>query len=129
VSDASLSPSDAIKILGQTISIEGVKIVPAYVAQDLANVRRARTNDADFAAAVLAIAKEIRSAQAAPAQFGAPVEHELEGWRRSKFSSKAAGTADLRLVFRPAKPTGIEILAFGDRDFPETVYYTAKNRL
>jgi murein DD-endopeptidase MepM/ murein hydrolase activator NlpD len=129
VSDTSLSPSDAIKILGQTIGVEGVKIVPAYVARDLANVRRARPNDVDFTAAVLAIAREIRSAQTAPAQFGAAVEHELEGWRRSKFSAKVTEKADLRLVFRPARPTGIEILAFGDRDFPETVYHTAKSRL
>jgi hypothetical protein len=129
VSELSLQPSDALKILYHAFSIDGVAIVPAYVAQDIANVRRAWPNDADFAAAVLAIAKQIKSAHAAPAQFGTAIEHELQGWRRSKFSLTSRGTADLRLVFRPTKSNGVEILAFGSREFPETVYFTAKKRL
>ena len=129
MSDISVQPSDALKILYHALTIDGVAIVPAYAAQDIANLRRAWPNDADFAAAVLAIAKEIRSAHAAPAQFGIAIDHELQGWRRSKFSLRARGTADLRLVFRPTISNGVEMLAFGSREFPETVYFTAKQRL
>src|SRR5665213_2525125 len=89
----------------------------------------AHTDDAEFSAAILAIAKELRIAHASPASYGVAIEHELAGWRRSKFSSTQSSDAHLRIVFRPAKPSGMEVLAFGDRDFPETVYFTAKNRL
>lgn len=129
VSEPSLQPGDAIKLLHRAIALDGVKIVPAYVAQDLASLRRARPDDAEFAAAVLAIASEIHTTHKSPAQFGIPIEHDLDGWRRSKFASSDRRQVHLRLIFRSAKPTGIEILAFGDREFPQSAYFTAKARL
>lgn len=128
VSDESIGPSDAIRLLFRAIGRRGVKVVPSYVAQDLAGIRRARPDDRQFTAAVLAVTKEIQTALKSPAQFGVEVSHQLEGWRRSKFAS-CGGDAHLRLDFRPAEPAGIEILAFGDREFPDSVYRIAKERL
>lgn len=76
----------------------------------------------------MAIAKEILNALAAPLNYGTALEHELGEWRRSKFPSTLGRKTDLRLVFRPGVPTGIEVLAFGSREFPDTVYYTARKR-
>ena len=59
---------------------------------------------------------------------GVAVERELNGWRRSKFASTHGGKAHLRLIFRAVETHGIEILAFGDRDFPDTIYDTARGR-
>ena len=128
MSDASFGPSDAIKVLHRAIGLDGVRIVPSYVAQDLASLRRARSDDAEFTAAVLAIAREIHAAQRSPTRFGVPIDHALDGWRRSKFSAKDGSAGDLRLIFRAAKPTGIEILAFGDRAFSQSVFFTAMTR-
>ncbi len=128
MNDRGLGPADAKKILYKVLGAGGIGIVPAFAAQDLANVRRAYPNDDDFAFASVAIAKEIRAALASPATHGVPVEHDLSGWRRSKFGSREGLAANLRLVFRESKG-GMEILAFGDREFPESVYYTAKDRL
>jgi hypothetical protein len=128
VSDDPPSPADAKKALYQILTTPGVKIVKSYVVEDLANLRRACPHDVDFAEAILAIASEIRCALRLPEEFGIAVAHELEGWRRSKFPSRAGEKVHLRLVFRPAKPRGIEILAFGDREFPDSVYHTAKER-
>jgi hypothetical protein len=128
VSEAPSNPSEAIRLLFKVLGIAGIRIVPSYVAHDLANIRRARPDDEKFAAAVNAVAKEILLASKSPATFGVEVRHELEGWRRSKFASGAGGGAHLRLIFRPTKPAGIEILAFGDRAVPQSVYSTAKER-
>jgi len=127
VSDPAVAPADAKKALYQAMALGGVTVVPSYVASDLANVRRAFPNDAAFAEAVVAVAKEIMIARRSPSTHGVPVQHELSGWRRSAFES--AQGANLRLVFRPSAAGGLEILAFGDRNFPDTVYFTAKNRV
>ncbi|HTU71521.1 MAG TPA: hypothetical protein VMF11_14560 [Candidatus Baltobacteraceae bacterium] len=106
----------------------GVAVVPAYVARDLANLRRAFPEDGQYARAIIAVASEIQRALAAPRDFGIELDRELDSWRRSKFPSKNRETADLRLIFRAAGNGGIQILAFGDRQFPDSVYYTAKER-
>jgi hypothetical protein len=128
VSDAPRTPGDALRILFGSIRSGGIAVEPSYVAEDLANLRRACPNDGNFSAAVLAVAKEIQIAAASPSTHGVAVQHDLQGWRRSKFASKTGGEAHLRLVFRGAKGGGMDVLAFGDRDFPDTIYYTAKRR-
>lgn len=122
------NPGDAKKTLYAVLQTSGLRIVPSYVAQDLADLRRACPSDEAFAAAVLAVGREIGRALAAPTTFGTPVEHELAGWRRTKFPSVRGGEAHLRLVFRAAANGGMDVLAFGDRHVPDSVYLIAKGR-
>jgi hypothetical protein len=58
-----------------------------------------------------------------------PIDHELNGWRRSKFASQRGGEAHLRIIFRIMASGEVELVAFGDRAFPQSVYFTAKERL
>ena len=126
---ASLNPSDAIRLLQRALALPGVLIVPAYIAQDLANLRRAISNDNAFAVAVLAVAKELSLARKSPATNGVETDFDISGWRRSKFASNSKGAVHLRLVFRATNTDGIQVLAFGDRQLPQSVYQTAKERL
>lgn len=129
MSDFLGTPADAKKILFNVLKTEGILIVPQYVAQDLASVRRAFPTDEGYSAALLAIAKEIAKAFRTPDSYGSPTSFKLEGWRRSKFASTGSAEANLRLIFRPAQPSGIEILAFGERTFPFSVYRTSTTRV
>jgi hypothetical protein len=128
VSDFALEPNEAIRLLYHAIGQPGVVVVPKYVAHDLASLRRAHTDDADYANAIHAVAREFLIALRSPTTHGVDAEFELSGWRRSKFSSSTNGPAHLRLVFRKGKAGGVEILAFGDRDLPQSVYLSAKER-
>jgi hypothetical protein len=114
VTEKPAGPSEAIRLLYRAVAAGGVNVVPAFFAQDLANVRRARPLDKTFAAAVLAIAKEIHLAARAPDRHGVAIRHALEGWRRSKFSPLGSDDVHLRLIFRPSSSNGIDVLAFGE---------------
>jgi hypothetical protein len=94
-------------------------------------LRLAFPDDTRFAAAVGAVALEIARALGAVASWGKELEHDLTAWRRSAFASTEEGPADLRLIFRPRRGGGIEVLMFGPRRHPDTtsVYYTAKARV
>jgi hypothetical protein len=129
VSDDALKPNEVIRLLYHAIGRAGITIAPKYVAQDLANLRRAHTDDATFANAVQAIAREILVALRSPATYGEDTEYQLSGWRRCKFPSISGGPAHLRLVFREREAGGMEILAFGDRELPQSVYLSAKQRV
>jgi hypothetical protein len=118
-----VAPAEAIRILFDTLRADGVAFVPAYVANDLAALRRAYPSDEHFAESVQAVATEILRARRDPG-IGASTTHELNGWRRTKATS---ARIDIRLVFRASK-SGIEILAFGDRSFPDSVYFFAAKR-
>ena len=124
-----IGPADAKKFLYRALMKDGVRSVASYVAHDIANVRRSSSSDGAFVNALLAIAKEISNALASPFEYGVALEHDLGAWRRSKFPSVAGEKSDLRLVFRPGTPTGIELLAFGTRAFPDSVYHTAHRRV
>ena len=110
---------------------EDVYTSTSYVANDLADMRRAFPDDARFAAALGAVALEIARALGAAASWGKELEHDLTGWRRSAFASAADGPADLRLIFRPRRGGGIDVLMFGPRHHPDTtsVYYAAAARV
>jgi hypothetical protein len=94
--------------------------VKSYVAQDLVQLRWAYPDDAMFAQVLEATAREVLRARKAPRTFGRQLAHELAGWRRSAFPSAPRGDADLRLVFRPRDPVGVDIIAFGKRRMPDT---------
>jgi hypothetical protein len=129
VSDDALKPNEAIRLLNHAIGQAGITIVPKYVAQDLASLGRAHSDDTAFANAVQAVAREILVALRSPATHGEDTEYQLSGWRRCKFPSISGGPAHLRLVFRERKAGGMEILAFGDRELPQSVYLSAKERV
>ena len=103
----------------------------AYVAKDLAELRFAFPQDADFATAANAVARELAHALSAPWSWGSKLEHGLSGWRRSAFASAPGIAADLRLIFRPRERGGIDLLMFGLRYHPDTtsIYHTAVTRL
>lgn len=124
-----LEPNEAIRLLYSALAQPSVAIVPKYVAQDLANLRRAHSDDVAFSNAVRAVAKEILAALRNPAKYGVDTEFALVGWRRCRFASIKGGAPHLRLVFRKRNSGGIEILAFGDRAFPDSVYLTATQRV
>lgn len=128
MSEGPLQPNEAIRLLYHAISQPGIAVLQAYVPQDLATLRRVHSDDGAFANAVFAVAREISAASKAPATHGVDTEFELTGWRRSKFASTPGGAAHLRLVFRERESGGMEILAFGDRELPQSVYLTAKQR-
>jgi hypothetical protein len=97
-----------------------IRVVKSYVAHDLVQLRWAYPDDATFARALEATAKEVLRARKTPRTFGRPLAHELAGWRRSAFPSTPRGEADLRLIFRPREPDGVDVIAFGKRRMPDT---------
>lgn len=104
----------------------------SYVAQDLANLRWAFRDDALFARALEATAKEVLRALKSPTNLGRPLDHEPIPWRRSAYSSSLESEADLRLVFCPPRGTdAVDIIAFGKRRLPETrsIYHIAARRV
>lgn len=128
MSEGQLQPSEAIRLLYKALSLLGVSISPKHVPQDLASLRRAHTDDALFANAVRAVAREIVVARRSPTTHGEDIEYELTGRRRSKFASIVRGPAHVRLVFRARAGGKMEILAFGGRERPQSVYLSAKRR-
>jgi hypothetical protein len=80
-------------------------------------LRRVFADDDDRYAEVLAqTALEIARALRNPLTHGADLEHDLVGWRRSKYPSTKGSEADMRLVFRARpKEKGVEILIFAHR--------------
>jgi hypothetical protein len=97
-------------------------VVKSFVAHDLANLRWAFRDDALFARAIEATAREVLRALKSPrlTTLGRPLEHDLSPWRRSAFSSSVESEADLRLVFRRARATdAVDIIAFGKRRSPD----------
>ena len=103
-----------------------------HVAQDLANLRLACDSDAAFAAAVKAVAAAIQTALVHREKFGMRLEYGLKGYYRARFQAerKPKAAADLRLVFRPVPQSeDIEVVAFGHRFDPQSVYLTTAVRL
>jgi hypothetical protein len=103
-----------------------------HVADDLANMRLAYDNDAAFAAAVKAVAAAIQIALVQREKFGTRHEFRLEEYYRAKFQSerKPKAVADLRLVFRPVPNSDeIEVVGFGHRFDPQSLYLTTSIRL
>jgi hypothetical protein len=122
---AERAPAVAIAALRRVVQTPGVLIEPAHLAEDLANLRLAYTEDAGFAAAIGAVAGAIQTALAQREQFGTRLEYGLKRYYRAKFQAerKPKVAADLRLVFRPIPQTNqIEIIAFGHRFNPQSVY-------
>jgi hypothetical protein len=84
-------------------------------------LRWAFLDDALFARAIEATAKEVLRALKSPTTLGRPLEHDLSPWRRSAYSSGLLSEADLRLVFRAPRATdAVDIIAFGKRRLPDT---------
>lgn len=110
-----------------------IQLTKAYAAADIAELRFAFPNDdSGYAFALLAIARELLHASRQPDTWGTPLEYDLAGWRRSRFSSSRAADGDLRLIFRRVDRTiGIQVIAFGLRRDPDTssIYYRAASRL
>ena len=129
---AERTPGAALATLRRVLQTPGVLAEPAHVADDLANLRLAYPDDPAFAAAVGAVAGAIQTALVQREQFGTCLEHGLKSYYRAKFQSerKPKAAADLRLVFRPIPQTNaIEIIAFGHRFDPQSVYLTTSVRL
>jgi hypothetical protein len=109
-----------------------IRVVKSYVALDLANLRWAFRDDALFAQAIEATAKEVLRALKSPPTLGRPLEHELMPWRRSAYSSSLQSEADLRLVFCPPRTIdAVDVIAFGERRLPDTrsIYHIAARRV
>lgn len=123
-----LSPAEAIKLLFQSLSRPNIRFVKKYVAEDLANLRRARPDNNAFVLALYAVSRDVTRAALNPKTHGVPLERDLHGWRKSKFAGKNGQNPDLRILFRGTQEGLFELLAFGDRFFPDSVYFTAKQR-
>jgi hypothetical protein len=95
----------------------------AHIKADLAGLRRAYPADDDFAAALRAVSRRLRSLRIGD---GIDLDSELTGWSRVKFSSTIVANA-VRIIFRP-DTDGIELRAFGHRHDPESVYLRAAER-
>jgi hypothetical protein len=99
-------------------------------------LRRAFADDDDgYAEVLVQTALEIARALRNPRAHGDDLEHDLAGWRRSKYPSAKGGAADMRLVFRARpKEKGLDILIFahrrgGDADGqPTTAYHVGAKR-
>jgi hypothetical protein len=127
--DPSIGPAEAKRLLIGTIASGHVDVVPSFLAADAAEVRRAFPDDRAFTNALLAVRRAIHHALDDPDALGLPVEHKLAGWRRLKFQSGNEERADMRIVFKARKGGGIQLLAFGHRELPESVYRTAASRV
>jgi hypothetical protein len=123
------SPADAIAFLGEIFKSNPIKIDSRYLAEDLAHVRRAFPQDTDFALAIFSIAKRLTALCQQRQRSSPALQFELDGWHRESFPShpRSGGKADLRLVFRIANDK-VELLAFGHRRIPQSVYLTARER-
>lgn len=102
-----------------------------FIRSDLIDLRRDFANDDDgYAEALTQTALEITRAMHDLHSHGSDLEHDLAGWRRSKYPSKRGGPANMRLVFRP-RAAGIEILVLAHRQGidadgqPTTAYFAA----
>jgi hypothetical protein len=103
-----------------------------HVAEDLANLRLAYDADAAFTAAVKAVAAAIQIALVQRERFGTRLEFRLEEYYRAKFQSERnpKAVADLRLDFRPVPNSDeIEVVGFGHRFDPQSLYLTTSIRL
>jgi hypothetical protein len=118
------APADAIREFTQTLADVPVVAVASHVRDDLFELRRAFASDDDFAAALRAVARRLRTLHVAG---GEELDHDLAGWLRIKFSSTVVDRADLRIIFRKTSD-GIELRAFGHRHDPESVYFRAARR-
>jgi hypothetical protein len=87
-------------------------------------MRRAFPADDDFAAALRAVARRLRTLHLIE---GVGLDRDLSGWLRAKFSSTVVDRADLRIIYR-TDARGIELRAFGHRHDPESVYFRAARR-
>jgi hypothetical protein len=130
VKAARQTPAAAIHALGALLRKHPVLVDPSLVAEDLASLRRAFPDDADFASAVLAVGGAVVQACVKGPLFGTPLQYQLQTWHRVAFPSHPGrkSKADLRLVFRPTEKGTVEILAFGHRQKPQAIYLTAKTR-
>jgi len=123
------TPASAKRELLALLALGTIQYNPRQIVDDVASVRRAYPEDADFADALRAVKQGLLDALRDPEGCGVATEHDLDGWRRSKFALRTGEEASLRLVFRPLANGKIRLLAFGHREFPDTVYYTAARRL
>jgi hypothetical protein len=106
------------------------------VKDDIIALRRTFAgNDDGYAEALAQTALEITRALRNPRTHGEDLEHDLAGWRRSKYRSSRAGEADMRLVFRARpKQHGLELLVFAHRrgvdadGRPTTAYHLGAKR-
>jgi hypothetical protein len=130
VKDKPLTPAAAINALGLMLRKHPVLVDSSLVAKDLACLRQAFPDDADFISAVLSIGSAIVQACVKGVACGTPLQYQLQTWHRVAFSSRPGrkSKADLRLVFRSTKNGTVEILAFGHRQKPCAIYLTAKTR-
>jgi aspartate carbamoyltransferase catalytic subunit len=129
---AEATPAVAIAALRRALQTPGILIDSSHVAEDLANLRSAYPDDVAFAAAVMAIAGAIQMARVQRERFGTRLEHRLQNYYSAKFQSdrKPKAPSDLRLVFRPVPETNeLEIITFGHRFDPQSVYLTSGTRL
>jgi hypothetical protein len=124
------TPAAAIDTLGLILRKHPVLVDPALVSEDLACLRQAFPDDADFISAILSVGSAIVQACVKGVTCGTPLQYQLQTWHRVAFSSRPGrkNKADLRLVFRPTENGTVEILAFGHRQNPCAVYLTAKTR-
>jgi len=97
---------------------------PRYVKDDITALRRAFPKDEEVSQALRAVTSHLRRLRR---KTGTALDHDLNGWRRVKFSSGITDRTDLRIVFRPAEG-GFELRAFGPRYDPESVYFKAASR-
>ncbi len=108
-------------------------IAPAYLAADIADLRIAyQSDDALFAEAIVAVADAIKIAIARREKCGTKLIYGLHSYYRAKFQSqkKPRAPADLRLIFRPVPGINdVEIVAFGHRHKPQSVYLTGRTRV
>ena len=118
------APADAIREFTRTLAEIPVAAEPRHVKDDIAALRRALKEDADFARALRAVTQRLRHLR--PGE-GAELDHDLDGWWRMKFSSGIADYVDLRIIFCPVDD-GFELRAFGHRHEPESVYFRAVAR-
>jgi hypothetical protein len=127
--DPSIGSAEAKRLLLRTVSAGNIEAARSPLVADFAQVRRAFPADDAFTEALLAVRRAIVRAAAAPDTYGRALEHNLAGWRRSKFRSGNEERADMRIVFKARKGGGITLLAFGHREKPESIYLAAASRV
>lgn len=108
--------------LGQMVETDDVVL-------DLANLAIVWPDPEDFEAAVSSTCRAIRQVSD-DAVDTSGLTYQLEGWNGYHYQLRPERhtPADLRLVYRPCEPGRIEVLAFGHRKEPDSVYLKAKRR-
>ena len=109
-------------------SLESLQANPAILAADIEALAQAFPLEEDFLLAIHSTRDALVQVMAGTVDV-ASLAYKLDGWSAYHFQHRRmqGAPADMRIVFR-VEDDKFQLLAFGHRSVPQSIYYTATNR-